>query len=99
MSKISKPKIYPDTPEQRLSDFLFVYYPDDVARAMRKSPSLAFSNILEDIGYGISPLGRLSSYVRALHDAISLMGVTAQGKAHAMLSSYKPNLSGEVSDG
>lgn len=99
MSKISKPKIYPDTPEQRLSDFLFVYYPDDVARAMRKSPDLAFSNILEDIGYGISPLGRLSSYVRALHDAIALMGDKAQTKAHATLSSYKSNLGAEVYDG
>ena len=90
MTKINKPKIYLDTPEQRLSDFLFVYYPVDLAKIMKRSPEAAFINILEDIEGGISPMGRLSAYVHALHDAISLMEDSAQVKFKKALKGFKP---------
>lgn len=99
MSKTDKPTEYLDTPKQRLLDFMFVYYPDDVAKRMSKSPEAAFSIILEDIGYGISPIGRLSAYVQALHDAVSLMGDTARVKANSALTGYKASSLPEIRNG
>ena len=90
----NKQQIYPDTPAQRLSDFLYVYYDTEIAKQMRRNPEYAATIILEDIHSGISPVGRLSAYVAALRDASQVMSSKSSPKTKTAKIQLKTSLTG-----
>lgn len=61
--------------KRALVDFFWVYYGPKVSRDIDRHPDRAIPLLREALESGISPVGRLSAYARALSAAVSLQSV------------------------